>query len=163
MMSDFQLLRRLLRTCLWAGLLCVATSAWGQQWKPGGMPGVEPARPNGPVAIQGQILPPSGGAPPTLQLTATLQPGWHIYSLTQPKGGPKATEISLKPSNAYRRTGEFQSSPPPDKKAEAAFGGTIVESHHDQVVWSAPDRTGSRHRAARTADRGDGEISALQC
>ena len=30
-----------------------------------------------------------------VKLVATIEPGWHLYSLDQPSGGPVATEISL--------------------------------------------------------------------
>src|ERR1700719_1621987 len=30
-----------------------------------------------------------------LKVIATIEPGWHLYSLDQPSGGPVATEISL--------------------------------------------------------------------
>ncbi len=31
----------------------------------------------------------------TLTLTATIAPGWHLYAMAQPEGGPSSTEISL--------------------------------------------------------------------
>ena len=40
----------------------------------------------------------AGGAV-SLTLTATIAPGWHLYAMAQPEGGPISTEISL-PANA---------------------------------------------------------------
>lgn len=40
------------------------------------------------------------GAPAWLQLTATIQPGWHLYSPTTPPGGPILTKIALTPNAA---------------------------------------------------------------
>jgi suppressor for copper-sensitivity B len=31
----------------------------------------------------------------TLTLSATIEPGWHVYSLTQKKGGPEASDIKV--------------------------------------------------------------------
>jgi DsbC/DsbD-like thiol-disulfide interchange protein len=51
-----------------------------------------------PVAWSGKpssTKPMVGGARFTVELEALIQPGWHLYSLDQPDGGPIATEISL--------------------------------------------------------------------
>ena len=36
-----------------------------------------------------------------LKLVATIEAGWHLYSLDQPSGGPVATEISLATSAPF--------------------------------------------------------------
>ncbi|MEJ7604695.1 MAG: hypothetical protein WKF37_00095 [Bryobacteraceae bacterium] len=60
----------------------------------------------GPFCIWGQKLNPvqwtltlepataAAGAPVLGRLTAKLDPGWHIYSLTTPKGGPTPTVLT---------------------------------------------------------------------
>ena len=80
----------------------------------------------------------SADAPARLFVTATMESGWHIYSTTQPSGGPIASKIRLAASEAYRVVGEFKPSKPPEKKDEPAFGNLTVESHHDAVTWYAP-------------------------
>jgi thiol:disulfide interchange protein DsbD len=40
------------------------------------------------------------GSPAWLELTATVQPGWHLYSPTTPAGGPIPTKIQLTPNPA---------------------------------------------------------------
>lgn len=40
----------------------------------------------------------AGGAV-SLTLTAAIAPGWHLYAMAQPEGGPVSTEVSL-PANA---------------------------------------------------------------
>jgi thiol:disulfide interchange protein DsbD len=40
------------------------------------------------------------GAATWLELTATIQPGWHLYSPTTPPGGPIPTKIELTPNAA---------------------------------------------------------------
>ncbi len=73
-----------------------------------------------------------------LFITAAIEPGWHIYSITQPPGGPVATKIKLAPSDVFRVVGDFQAGTPPDKKREEVFGDLIVESHYESVTWYAP-------------------------
>lgn len=38
----------------------------------------------------------------TLELTAQIESGWHIYSITQPPGGPVATKISLPDGQSFQ-------------------------------------------------------------
>ncbi len=73
-----------------------------------------------------------------LFITAAIKPGWHIYSITQPPGGPLATKIKLAPSDAFRVVGDFQAGTPPDKKREEVFDNLIVESHYERITWHAP-------------------------
>lgn len=65
------------------------------------------------------------------QLTATIQPEWHLYSPTTPKGGPIATSIQLAESPAVAHWKLYQ--PKPERKADPNFGidtetfaGTVV-------------------------------------
>lgn len=90
------------------------------------------------VSVTGQFTAPSQGKPGYLFVAAKLKPEWHIYSITQPKGGPVQTKINLKPSDQYRVVGPFQATSEPEKKKEAVFGDVIVESHYGEVVWFAP-------------------------
>ena len=73
-------------------------------------------------------------------VTADISPGWHIYSVTQPPGGPIATTITVAPSEAkgHEIGGPFKSDVEPEKKTVAAFGATVVETHHGKLTWRAP-------------------------
>lgn len=73
-----------------------------------------------------------------LSIAAKIAPDWHIYSTTQPPGGPLPTKIDLSPSDAFQLVGSFQASSPPDRRAEPAFDNLIIETHHTQVTWRAP-------------------------
>ena len=55
----------------------------------------------------------AGGAV-SLTLTAAIAPGWHLYAMAQPEGGPISTEVSL-PATALATT-------------LATFAGPIVAS-----------------------------------
>ncbi len=71
-----------------------------------------------------------------LLVKTQIEPGWHIYSLTQ-KGGPVATRIDLAFPEGVRAVGPFVVYPDPERKTEAAFPGLIVETHSGTVVWAA--------------------------
>ena len=90
------------------------------------------------VSVAAQFTAVTAGRPTRLFVTATMKSGWHIYSITQGKGGPVPSKITLAPSAAYRLLGAFSVSPLPKSKPEPAFNNLIVESHYDTVTWYAP-------------------------
>ena len=90
------------------------------------------------VTVASQFTAPSADQPGRLFVTATVKPPWHIYSITQPPGGPVPTKIELRPSEAYRPAGGFRAIVPPEKKVEEVFGGLVVETHDGSVTWHAP-------------------------
>jgi thiol:disulfide interchange protein len=59
------------------------------------------------------------GSPVTLHLKATFQDGWHLYSLTTPKGGPIPTTAELAENSAIQSSKLFQ--PPPIRKFDPNF------------------------------------------
>ena len=63
------------------------------------------------------------GSSVPLRLTATLEPGWHLYSLTQPKpgpdGGPNPSTAVLAENPAVENSKIYQ--PPPEKKFDPNF------------------------------------------
>ncbi len=61
---------------------------------------------------------PAGGTLP-LKLTATLQPGWHLYSPTTPAGGPNPTTIRLADVPAIASVKVYE--PKPDRRFDANF------------------------------------------
>src|ERR1700719_920449 len=52
-------------------------------------------------------------------LTATIQPGWHMYSLTTPKGGPNPTTVVIADNAAVAGFKVFQ--PKPERQMDSAF------------------------------------------
>ncbi len=62
-------------------------------------------------------VPPGSKVP--LKLTATLQPGWHLYSPTTPPGGPIATTLKLADSPAVDKVTILQ--PAPERKFDPNF------------------------------------------
>jgi hypothetical protein len=57
------------------------------------------------------------GSKATVELSADVQEGWHVYALTQPPGGPTALRVTLDPNDVAQLAG------PPS--------GTIPEKRHD--------------------------------
>ena len=90
------------------------------------------------VEVSAQIVPSNGGQHAELQITAKVQPGWHIYSITQKSGGPKPTKINLVASDQYRLLGQFVAVPPATVHHYEFWPNLDVEEHEDQVTWSAP-------------------------
>lgn len=73
----------------------------------------------------------------TLSLKVELQPGWHVYSIAQPKGGPAPSVIKVASSDEYKLLGDFQPDRPPRVKPPDVFP-VPSEEHEGQVTWSAP-------------------------
>ena len=90
------------------------------------------------VQVSAQFTTETANAPARLFVKATIQPGWHIYSITQKGEGPIPTEIRPPEMPGIKRLGPFQAYPAPDRKVEELFGNLVVETHHDTVIWYAP-------------------------
>ena len=92
------------------------------------------------VRVSGEFTAPQNGDPARLFVTATMEPGWHIYSITQTGKGPIPTQIRLDKSSEFEVVDSFQADRSPQAKVEAVFGNIQVESHDGTVVWHAPIR-----------------------
>ena len=69
-----------------------------------------------------------------LQLQVTVTDGWHVYSLTQDKGGP--TPMSVKVAPPYVIAGEI-TGPPPVKASDPNFG-IETETYSGEQVFKVP-------------------------
>ncbi|MFN9370005.1 MAG: cytochrome c biogenesis protein CcdA [Planctomycetia bacterium] len=94
-----------------------------------------------PVRVSAKIEPGQSGNPDVLAVQAVLEEGWHLYSVTQKRGGPKPTRITLAADSPRQTAGPFV----PDSPAVtrfyddvAAWRGIPVEEHHGTVTWRAP-------------------------
>ncbi len=70
-----------------------------------------------------------------LRLTAKIDPGWHIYSMTTPKGGGTPTTVVLAEDPAIESFTQYQ--PKPKRQFDSTFG-VDVETFDDQVVFLLP-------------------------
>ncbi len=91
-----------------------------------------------PVAISAQFTVSPDGRTGKLAVTAEMQPEWHVYSVTQKRGGPQKTVIQLSETAGVKLAGAFQPDVPPDAKVEPLFDNLTVETHKVRVTWSAP-------------------------
>jgi thiol:disulfide interchange protein len=74
-----------------------------------------------------------------LHVRAKIVPNWHTYSLTQPKGGPRKTMITVTENPAFKVIGEFKPDAPPHVTHDWPGKPELnVEQHEKQVEWSAP-------------------------
>ena len=79
-----------------------------------------------------------GGQRGRVTVQIVLDTGYHIFSTTQPAGGPSATVISFKTpgvslAGPFAPNSSFEVS-----LNEAGFEGLRIEQHHDSVSWTAP-------------------------
>jgi thiol:disulfide interchange protein len=72
------------------------------------------------------------GAKVVLKLTATLEDGWHLYSLTTPKGGPIRTTAALAENPAIESAKLYQ--PKPERKFDKNFG-IDTETFEKEIVF----------------------------
>ena len=80
-----------------------------------------------------------GGRSGVLFVTAEMAQGWHVYSVTQPPGGPMRTRIKLSPADSYQIDSPFKPDRPPIVHPPDVFP-VPAEEHHGRVTWSAPLR-----------------------
>jgi thiol:disulfide interchange protein DsbD len=103
----------------------------------GALPGIVSAAPPKYVTWTARVTPnalhPGEGA--QVVLTAHIAAGWHLYSLTQPPGGPLATTITVEPGPLTQVGAGVQ--PPPTKQHDAGFNMTI-EIYHGAVAFGVP-------------------------
>ncbi|MGD9633742.1 MAG: hypothetical protein AB7U97_10740, partial [Pirellulales bacterium] len=92
-----------------------------------------------PVQLSAQLAPAEGDRPAVLAITADIMPGWHVYSLTQPPGGPTKTRIEVTPSPQFKLLGDFRGYPAPTTRVDNdVWVGLKIEEHDGQVTWYAP-------------------------
>ncbi len=99
-----------------------------------------------PVSITAAIEPGAGGQPDVLAVTATLDDGWHLYSITQRPGGPRATVIELAADSPRRTAGLFAPDAEPTRHTVddvPAWKGLVLEEHAGRVTWRAPLEPGT--------------------
>ena len=72
-------------------------------------------------------------------VTVEVVDKFHIYSVTQKKGGPLPTRITIVTPDQGVELGEFTPDKPPEiHHYDDAYGDLDVEEHKGTVVWTAP-------------------------
>lgn len=72
-----------------------------------------------------------------VRITATPDPGYHVFSITQPDNGPTRTTIAFSSPNV-RLVGNLEADSNPEISLnEVGFEGKQVELHSEPVTWTA--------------------------
>lgn len=91
-----------------------------------------------PVKLSGKIVPESvkPGSKAKILITASIDPGWHLYSMTQPEGGPRPTKITID-ENPLLEISAAVLQPAPKKLQDPNFG-IVTETFETQAVFTVP-------------------------
>ncbi|MBE3072961.1 MAG: thioredoxin family protein [Acidobacteria bacterium] len=110
-----------------AALVAVASAAAGQQ---------------DPVKLSLRLAPGTAAVAPgstfRVQLVATMDEGWHLYSITQPPGGPIATRITVSKGQVVALDGKIDA-PAPRVTFDQNFG-LDTELYDGEVTFVLPLR-----------------------
>lgn len=79
-----------------------------------------------------------GGPAGVLELEAKIAPDWHLYSLTQPPGGPLRTKLEVQATPPLELTNVWKAAQPPTVRRVPEYPGVDLEEHADKVVWTVP-------------------------
>lgn len=86
----------------------------------------------------------TAGATIPVALVATIDDGWHLYSTTQPPGGPVPTRITLAASPVFVVNGAV-TFPKPTVAADPNFG-INVETYDRSVTFTVPVKVAANAR-----------------
>ena len=109
-----------------------------------------------PVSFTAQYY--ATGSSGQLEIEAVLGKSWHIYSTTQPSGGPLPTKFSIKAPAGVSVSGAFKPDSPPAKSVSKIYPGVTIEEHEGVVRWSAPIKVPAGFQKGIKI-----EVSALTC
>ncbi len=97
-----------------------------------------------PVSLSGKLepAPVKQGQSAKVLITAKIEPGWHLYSLTQGPGGPKATTITIDENSPLKMDGAPRQ-PKPKTAVDPNFtmpGGPdfLTETFDNEVTFTVP-------------------------
>lgn len=130
-------------------VLATASLAVAQfEFKPGGFDFADPEGfdplaaaedPSQMVTLSARYAPPTAEVPAMIEVTAEIAEGYHIYSITQPKGGPQRTKLHIDESSEVRLAGPWVATPTPITHIdEEIWIGLSIEEHYGTVTWRAP-------------------------
>lgn len=79
----------------------------------------------------------------TASLKAEIEPGWKLYALDQPSGGPIATTIKISAGSPFEIAGQIASSPKPKQAVDNLFVGEdgkplVTKYFQDSVNFGVP-------------------------
>jgi len=148
-----------------AAVLAAVAAAAPDAGLPGGATAFDPlasisAALGSPVRVESRIE--AAGRTSVLVVTATLEDGWHLYSIDQKPGGPQATRIAVAADAPLRPAGPFRPDVAPQRRTirdVPGWNGLVVEEHSGTVTWRAP----LARNPAGTAPDVQGSVSLQLC
>lgn len=97
-----------------------------------------------PVNLSAKLEPNPAKAGQTAKavITAKIEPGWHLYSLTQPSGGPRPTRITIDETGPFKASGKA-TQPKPKVAADPNFSipgqpPFMTETFDNEAVFTLP-------------------------
>jgi thiol:disulfide interchange protein DsbD len=88
------------------------------------------------------------GAKFDLQLTATIEEGWHLYSLDQEEGGPTPTRILMPADQPFEQAGAIESSEP--KTAMDPNFNLMTQYYEDTASFTIPVKVAATAAAGKS-------------
>jgi thiol:disulfide interchange protein DsbD len=83
-----------------------------------------------------------------LQLTATIDEGWHLYSLEQEEGGPTPTRIVMPSDQPFEQAGAIESSEP--KTAMDPNFNLVTQYYEDTASFTIPVKVAATAPAGKS-------------
>lgn len=93
-----------------------------------------------------------------LEIEATVGQSWHVYSTTQPKGGPLRTQFTVASPDTVTVSGAFKPNEAPHRSVSDTYPGITIEEHDGVVVWSAALNVPAGHQGDLKV-----KVNALAC
>ena len=90
------------------------------------------------------------GGVATVKVSAEIEDGWHIYSITQPAGGPQATRITVVKDQPYTIKGKITPAKAPAVKFDENFNMN-VEYHTVNSEFTVPLEVASSVKTGSTS------------
>lgn len=78
----------------------------------------------------------------TVRIAVEIPQGWHVYSITQPEGGPIATRISVPAGQPFELTGAVEG-PTPKVMRDESFGMDVETYDGPEAVFTLPLKAGA--------------------
>lgn len=93
----------------------------------------------GLVRMSARFAPAADGKRAMIEVTAKIKHGYHIYSVTQPDGGPQRTVLHLDDSSGVKLAGDWVADPAPKTHVDKEVWIDLpIEEHFGEVAWRAP-------------------------
>jgi DsbC/DsbD-like thiol-disulfide interchange protein len=78
-----------------------------------------------------------------VRLSLEIPDGWHVYSITQPEGGPIPTRISIPDGQPFEMSGVVEG-PTPKIIRDEGFGMDVETYEGPEAVFTVPVKVGAK-------------------